>query len=148
MSRRKIALVCVALAAIPLANIVTACAASPRTERPAYLDRSLQRPTQKGAFTVRIESRDSPVPLHRIHRWSVTVADPQGHPVSGATIRVDGGMPEHGHGLPTAPSVQPATPPGSYVIIGMKFSMDGWWELKLDIEAGGVTDRVTFNLVL
>ncbi len=135
---------------IPIA--AAAFALSPATTgtvaAPAGLDRSLERATSKGLFRVSVKSAVNPIPMNRIHRWTVRVADARGRPVSGARIAVDGGMPEHRHGLPTAPKAAPAGDPGSYVINGMKFSMDGWWELKLAVEAGGRTDRVTFNIVL
>ena len=149
MSRKKIVVVlaaCVGLA-LPYAAS-TGGIAFAKAQLPADLNRSLDRATDKGAFQVRIASAASPTPLHRIHQWSVQLTDRAGQPVQGATVKVGGGMPQHGHGLPTAPVVRPAGAPGAYVLNGMKFSMDGWWELKLDIEAEGVRDQVTFNIVL
>lgn len=57
-------------------------------------------------------------------------------------------MPEHGHGLPTAPAVTQRLGDGSYLIEGMKFNMRGWWEINLCIKAPPGSDCVTFNLVL
>ncbi|MBS0403079.1 MAG: FixH family protein, partial [Proteobacteria bacterium] len=71
-----------------------------------------------------------------------------GTPVRGATFRVDGGMPQHGHGLPTQPRVTRELAPGTYALDGMKFSMTGWWELKLAIDGPQGADRVTFNTVV
>jgi hypothetical protein len=79
----------------------------------------------------------------------VRLTDAAGQPVRGATLAVDGGMPEHHHGLPTAPRAMPADMAGDYVINGVKFSMPGWWVLKLDVRsADGRSDTITFNLVL
>ena len=64
------------------------------------------------------------------------------------SIAVDGGMPEHAHGLPTKPRVARTPRAGSYEIEGLRFSMGGWWELKLSIETDAGSDRVTFNLAL
>jgi hypothetical protein len=98
---------------------------------------------------VKIASETNPIPLSMVHQWSVQVMSIDGKPVAGATIRIDGGMPEHGHGLPTAPRVEETAIPGSYRIKGMKFSMTGWWVLKLDIRApDGRADKITFNVVL
>jgi hypothetical protein len=63
-------------------------------------------------------------------------------------IMVSGDMPEHGHGLPTEPEVTEEIEPGVYLLEGMKFSMPGWWEVKLHIKAGTREDSVTFNLQL
>lgn len=96
-----------------------------------------------------VRSERAPVPLFRIHQWSLRITDPAGQPVSGAAVAIDGGMPEHGHGLPTAPRAMAAEAAGDYVISGVKFSMPGWWVLKLAVGAAdGRSDTVTFNLVL
>jgi hypothetical protein len=117
--------------------------------RPANVDVSLNRPTEHNLFRVELSSEAQPVPLSKVHQWSVRVAGADGKPITGAAIKVDGGMPEHGHGLPTAPRVEPAGTPGQYLIKGMKFSMTGWWVLKLHITGPeGRTDKITFNLVL
>lgn len=71
-----------------------------------------------------------------------------GMPVEGATISVDGGMPQHGHGLPTTPRVTRALGEGAYQVEGLKFNMGGWWEVKFRIEAAAGVDSVTFNLAL
>lgn len=149
MSRNKIIVLLAACAGLTLSYAaVTGTAALARTELPASLDRSPVRLTQNGSFRVTIASTEQPVPLHKIHQWSVHLEDQAGRPIRGATFKISGGMPQHGHGLPTAPTAQAAGSDGAYVIKGMKFSMDGWWELKLQISAAGVTDSVTFNIVL
>ena len=65
-----------------------------------------------------------------------------------ATILVDGGMPEHQHGLPTRPEVTEYLGDGDYRVEGMKFNMTGYWELQVSVEAGGVRDVAIFELVL
>ena len=86
--------------------------------------------------------------LRKLQNLRVLVLDAQGRPVEGARISVDGGMPEHAHGLPTQPKVQGSLGGGLYDIEGLRFSMGGWWEVKLAIEAPQGADRVTFNLSL
>ena len=114
----------------------------------ANLDRSLDKLSTKRLFHIRLSSTADPIPINQIHSWSLSLTDPSGKPVSGAAIRFDGGMPEHGHGLPTAPRVEAGTAPGEYVIRGLEFSMTGWWELRLAISANGEADTATFNVVL
>jgi hypothetical protein len=115
---------------------------------PADLDLARAKPTQAGVFAVAIEPEVEPVQQGPLHNWIVTVTTPAGQPVEDATITVDGGMPQHGHGLPTVPAVTAALGEGRYRIEGVRFNMGGWWELKLAITAGGASDAVTFNLVL
>jgi hypothetical protein len=78
----------------------------------------------------------------------VAITDAAGTPVDGATIQIDGGMPQHGHGLPTRPRVTRALGNGLYEIEGVRFNMGGWWEFTLAINAPSGSDIVTFNLAL
>jgi len=134
------------LIALPLFlfTLATAgCAAAP-----ADLDVSLKRPTDAGRFIVTLQPPQTAPAINQIHSWTISVATPAGAPVKGARIGVDGGMPQHGHGLPTRPRITKELPDGNYLMEGMKFSMTGWWEIKLAIDASGETDKVTFNRVI
>jgi hypothetical protein len=117
--------------------------------RPAQLDRSFDRFSDHGVFHLQVGSAATPIPMSRVHQWTVHLTDVTGQPISGATLAVDGGMPEHHHGLPTAPRAAPGLGAGDYVISGMKFSMRGWWVLKLAVTSpDGRADTITFNVVL
>jgi hypothetical protein len=74
--------------------------------------------------------------------------DANGAPVDGAILTVDGGMPEHNHGLPTRPRVTANAGDGVYVIEGVRFNMGGWWEFHLQIDGPAGVDVVTFHLDL
>ena len=78
----------------------------------------------------------------------VAITDITGQPIENAQISVAGGMPQHGHGLPTRPRVTAHAGNGVYVIEGVRFNMRGWWEFKLSIATAAATDLVTFNLSL
>lgn len=79
----------------------------------------------------------------------LTLRDSAGAPVVGAQVKVDGGMPQHGHGLPTKPRVIREEAEGVYLVDGLKFNMGGWWELKFVVTTGsGVAELVTFNVRL
>jgi hypothetical protein len=83
----------------------------------------------------------------RMYTLQAIVTDgASGEPVPNARITVDGGMPEHGHGLPTRPRVTKDLGNGWYEVSGVRFNMGGWWELKLTITTPAGTDTVTFNL--
>jgi hypothetical protein len=69
------------------------------------LDLSLSKATEAGRYIAAIAPVHEPVTVGRMHAWTVTLATKAGVPVSAATIGIDGGMPRHGHGLPTAPAV-------------------------------------------
>lgn len=112
------------------------------------LDTSTEKLTENGAFKVSFKSELDPIVIGPIHSWTIHVETADGQPVEGAAILVNGGMPEHGHGLPTAPQVTKDLGNGDYLVEGLKFQMGGWWEVKFNISADGTTDDVTFNLVL
>ena len=138
--------------AIPLVLIVVAAIAFGALiwtrSAPAGLDLSRDRLTVKGLYRVTIAPEAEPFDRAALHGWIATVSTPQGAPVEGAEISVDGGMPQHGHGLPTAPAVTASLGGGRYRIEGVRFNMGGMWEFKLRIKAAPGEDDVTFNLDL
>ena len=78
----------------------------------------------------------------------VAIVDEAGRAVEGAMLTIDGGMPEHGHGLPTRPRMTRAIGSGTYEVEGVRFNMGGWWEFKVTIASERGNDIVTFNLSL
>jgi len=116
---------------------------------PATLDLSLNKPTDGQKYIVAIQPQNPAIAINRLHAWEVRVSSPDGAPVLHAHIDVDGGMPQHGHGLPTRPRVTQELGDGRYLLEGMKFSMTGWWviQLKVDTDQNGA-DAVTFNKVI
>jgi hypothetical protein len=116
---------------------------------PATLDLSLNKPTEGQKYVVAIQPQAPMIALNKLHSWEVRVSSPDGAPVLHAQINVDGGMPQHGHGLPTQPRVTQELGEGRYLLEGMKFSMTGWWVIKLKVqtEQRGA-DEVTFNKVI
>ncbi len=115
---------------------------------PKDLDLALTRPSAGSKYLVTLQPPAQPAAINQLHSWQVKLSTPDGMPVAHARIAVDGGMPQHGHGLPTKPEVTRELPGGGYVIEGMKFSMTGWWEIKLAIDGPAGADRVSFNTVV
>ena len=115
---------------------------------PEGLDTSTEKLSENGLFRVAVSSNLDPLALNEIHSWNVHVETADGEAVEGAEIAVGGGMPEHNHGFPTTPEITEELGGGDYLLEGVKFSMAGWWELKLAITAAGQADDITFNLIL
>jgi hypothetical protein len=88
------------------------------------------------------------IKVGQMHKWNIQVTTADGTPVDSAKILVDGGMPQHGHGLPTKPLVTAHLGDGKHVVEGMKFNMGGWWVVKFRINAAAGADTVVFNLKL
>jgi hypothetical protein len=132
-----------ASAALAAAVLVCACGTPPKD-----LDLSLEKNSTAGLYRVALVPPAQPPAINQMHSWKVKLATADGVPVHGAKFVVDGGMPQHGHGLPTQPRVTREMGDGTYALDGMKFSMTGWWEVKLAIDGPQGADKVTFNTVL
>jgi len=104
--------------------------------------------SENGRFTVSAVSRLDPVVINETHAWSLHIETADGSPVTDAEIAIDGGMPEHNHGFPTAPRVTENLGEGNYLLEGMRFNMGGVWVLTLEISSGGQSDAVTFEFEL
>ena len=111
-------------------------------------DTSTTRMSQQGHYRVSYQSKVDPIPLNRIHSWTLRLETADGEAVDDAQIAIYGGMPVHKHGFPTAPRVTQGLGNGDYRVEGLKFSMAGHWELWLNIRAGDLTDKAVFNVVL
>jgi hypothetical protein len=131
------------ITAATLALALAACAS-----QPTHLDLSLRHPTAQGRYLVQMEPPAAAPAINQIHAWQIKLSAPDGTPVRNARIAVDGGMPQHGHGLPTRPQVTRELADGTYLMEGMKFSMTGWWEIKLAIQAAQGADTAVFNTVV
>lgn len=120
-----------------------ACAAKP----PASEFGTGPRTSAKGLYKATLQASE-PLKPRKMLELPVSITDANGEAITGATITVDGGMPQHRHGLPTRPRVTKDHGDGTYTISGLRFNMGGWWELKLTITTAAGTDTVTFNLGL
>jgi hypothetical protein len=109
---------------------------------------STSRASENGLFKVNYTSDTGTIPLNDLHTWTLHVETADGQPVDDATITVDGGMPDHDHGLPTKPAVTENLGNGDYRVEGMKFQMAGTWNVSFAIDAGDHMDEVVFHFQL
>jgi hypothetical protein len=146
MTSKRICLIVVAtLAAIV---ITLSAVGMGRAKRPAAKDFGPgPRTSAQGLYVATLQGAEKLAP-RKMYTLQAVVIDGKGDPVADAVITIDGGMPQHGHGLPTRPRVTKNLGDGSYEISGVRFNMGGWWELKLTISGPAGTDTVTFNLSL
>lgn len=117
-------------------------------EAPRDLDYSRTRLSSRGVYRGTIQPVGDSIRVGRLHSWRLRLETAEGTPVDSATIVVDGGMPQHGHGLPTKPRVTKHVGNGEHVVDGMKFNMGGWWVVKFRVASALGDDSVTFNLQL
>lgn len=110
------------------------------------VDTSPRRVTREGRYVVEVLDRPAPK-IGDFQTWRIGLTTPDGKPVSSARINVKGGMPEHGHGLPSKPKVQAGKTAGEYEINGLQFGMSGWWEVTFYISSERRDDSVSLNLI-
>ena len=103
---------------------------------------------EEAAFRVSYTTPDGPVEINKIHSWLLHVASADGEPVVNANIEINGGMPEHSHGLPTRPRVTEYLGGGNYRLDGMRFHMQGYWEIRVTVEVEGQSSTIVIPLQL
>jgi len=142
------------LATLAVAISLTACSHAMMmihftgAKRPAPSEFGLgPRVSASGRYVAMLEPA-RPLRPRQMQTVRVIVRDNEGRVIDEANISIDGGMPEHGHGLPTRPRVTRNLGDGMYEIEGVRFNMGGWWEFKLAIAGASGADTVTFNLDL
>jgi hypothetical protein len=140
-------MVLTALAAVVVVAVASFFAMRMFMAPPDDLDLARDRATAKGLYHLGIEPEAGSIQQGSLHNWIVTVKSADGQPVVGARLSVDGGMPQHGHGLPTRPQASDIGD-GRYRVEGVRFNMSGWWVLKLGVDGPAGSDAAEFNLVL
>ena len=103
--------------------------------------------TDKG-FTIEIYSELSPLSINTMHSWHIRVLDRDDQILELEELNVFGGMPEHDHGLPTQPEVTMRLDNGDYLLEGVRFHMQGHWELQIEFQYAGVDDTAIIDFEL
>ncbi len=114
----------------------------------AYSDRTtaVKQISDDKIYKVTLYSNQYPLLINAIHSWTLHIETAAGEIVENAEIRIHGGMPAHKHGYPTTPRVKQYLGNGDYLIEGIKFSMPGQWEMRINIKEEKLLrrDRVVF----
>ena len=97
-------------------------------------------------YVVALRSRSGPIAVGEYFALDVAACAKNG---AGAPelLHVDARMPAHRHGMNYLPRIR-ATAPGRWQADGLMFHMPGLWEFRIDLRAGGVTDRLTHDYQL
>lgn len=99
-------------------------------------------------YTVTYTAPEGQPRINRMHSWVLHIVDESGAAVEGAKVEVDGGMPEHDHGLPTKPRVTAELGGGDYRLDGVRFHMSGLWEIVIKITTESGTSTVIIPIKL
>ncbi len=97
---------------------------------------------QSGPVQLTWRAEPEPVSVSRPFALLVTLC-----PADARLLRVDATMPEHRHGMNYRPSLQ-ALGDGVWRVEGLLWHMSGRWELRLDVEAAGVTHTLRQSVTL
>jgi hypothetical protein len=133
-------------AAVMLVTLMTGCMMFSRP--PKDLDLSRTRVSSASLYRATIRPDGDSIPKGRLQKWTLHLETATGATVDAAKVTVNGGMPQHGHGLPTKPRVTRALGNGDHLVEGMKFNMGGWWVVRFDVTAAAGRDSVVFNVKL
>jgi|TARA_B110000238_G_scaffold138401_1_gene149168 hypothetical protein len=126
-----------------LSLVLTVCSANAADVRLP----DLSGVTDQG-FKIEIYSELSPLSINTIHSWHIRVLDRDGEIIELEELNVFGGMPEHDHGLPTQPQVTKRLDNGDYLLEGVRFHMQGLWELQIEFQYAGVDDTTIIDFDL
>ena len=146
ISRSARARVWLVAAAVVASSLLTGCMLFAKP--PADLDYSRTRTSESGRYTATIKPEGDSIPQGKLQRWTLHLETASGEAVDACEVTVDGGMPQHGHGLPTKPRVTRHLGNGDHLVEGMKFNMGGWWIVKFRVNATAGSDSLVFNLKL
>ena len=113
---------------------------------PDDFDDATELATDNGSYFVSYASDPSPLPYHDYFDLTISVhsAD-QSSLVADAQLAADAIMPAHGHGMNTEPVVT-ASGDGTFLVEGMLFHMQGYWQLIVDVDGPDGADSVTFEI--
>lgn len=104
------------------------------------------------AYRVNYIPEPDPIPLNQHFRLRLQVQQADGRPLppeqaQSLSITVDASMPEHNHGMNVKPQVKTLAP-GQFEVQGLLFHMAGYWEIEVQIQNSGNSERVIFGVEL
>ena len=123
---------------------LVACKAETVPEQTNAPTWQLTQTSVNGVFKLSLMCRHQPS-VGPFQDCQIELQDKQGQVVNDAKISMDGGMPSHGHGLPTAPVITSLDSQGHYRIDGLQYNMPGTWLLGFMIKTASSQDKVVFS---
>jgi hypothetical protein len=132
---------------LPIAAATTiSCSMFIKAPPPSEFGRT--RTSAGGQYRATIIPSGDSIPKNKLQSWTLHIETVDGVAVDSSQVLVAGGMPQHGHGLPTKPVVRKLPTSGDYLVQGLKFNMGGWWEVKFRVNGAAAADSIVFNIRL
>jgi YtkA-like len=129
-----------------LAVAALACASGSATGTGAPTGPGWDAVSENGRLAGRFAPDSGAVQVGSFQTWTLQLRGSDGEAVSGAEIAIGGGMPAHGHGLPTQPRVTAELPGGRYRVEGVQLNMYGAWVFVFDVRTATLAERLRFDL--
>lgn len=104
------------------------------------------RLSRDGLYRIGISPESGTARVGPVHAWIVRVVSAGGAPVPLVRLAFDGGMPQHGHGLPTRPRVARSLGGGRFRVEGVRFHMSGDWQIRIEVAGPDGGDVATFEV--
>jgi hypothetical protein len=104
--------------------------------------------SDSGRLAGQLAPESGAIAIGRFQSWILELRAATGAPVTAAAIAIAGGMPGHGHGLPTQPQVTEELGSGRYRIEGVKLNMVGAWVIEVFVQTAAGRDRLRFDLAI
>ncbi len=104
--------------------------------------------SDQSKFTGTLSLVNGEAKIGQFQQWHLTLINQYGESVFPAQIKIGGGMPSHGHGLPTQPQITEYLGDGTYLIEGLKFNMAGEWIMDFDITSTEDKDKINFKFYI
>lgn len=102
--------------------------------------------TDKALYRISISPVNEPVVIGRLHDWIVHVETDDGKQFTPSQLVITGGMPGHGHGIPSRPKVTRYLKNGDFLVEGMLFNMGGTWQILVGVTGPDGFDSATFEI--
>lgn len=96
---------------------------------------------ESARYVVALRSRSGPIAVGEHFAVDIAACAKNGADAP-ELLHVDARMPAHRHGMNYVPRIR-LIAPGRWHADGLMFHMPGLWEFRVDLRAGGVTDRLT-----
>lgn len=101
--------------------------------------------TQSGAYRVRLRPQNPPVEIGKRQLWVANITDASGADFTPNALHFDGGMPGHGHGLPSAPEFTRHLGGSDYLLEGLALNMPGDWRFVVTVGGPAGVDNAVFD---
>ena len=103
-------------------------------------------PTENGAYLVTLRPQQNEFLIGKPQPWVASITDALGAPFTPRELYFDGGMPGHGHGLPSSPRFTRHLGGADFLLEGMTLNMPGDWRFVVTVGGDAGTDSAVFDM--